>query len=195
MTTYIPRISTIPYDVFASPSASILLPIALGTAVGYSTRPTRTKETYDTIKQPPLRPPPYVFGPAWTALYGLMGYAAHRVATRASLPSISSSLSGPAQDLQTLYSLQLGLNLTWMPLFFGLRRPALAFANVVSLVGLNGYLTYRYFGIDSVAGWCMVPYLAWLGFATYLNAGVGYLNGWDISESTLATRKALGKDK
>lgn len=124
-----------------------------------------------------------------------MGYAAHRAAMRASLPSALSSPSISAQDLQTLYSVQLGLNLTWMPLFFRLRRPALAFANVVTLVGLNGYLTYLYFGIDNVAGWCMVPYLAWLGFATYLNAGVGHLNRWDISESTLATRKALGKDK
>jgi translocator protein len=156
----------------------------------------QTQETYGAIKQPPLRPPPYVFGPAWTALYGLMGYAAHRAVMRASLPSsVASSLSVSAQGLQTLYSAQLGLNLTWMPLFFGLRRPALAFANIVSLIGLNGYLTYLYFGVDNVAGWCMVPYLAWLGFATYLNAGVGYLNHWDISESTLATRKALGKDR
>ncbi|KAI0539646.1 TspO/MBR family-domain-containing protein [Xylaria digitata] len=194
MTTHIPKITTIPFDVFASPSASILLPIALGTAVGYSTRPKQTKETYSALKQPPLRPPPYVFGPAWTALYGLMGYAAHRAVMRASSPSFSSSLPISAEGLQTLYSAQLGLNLTWMPLFFGLRRPDIAFANIVSLVGLNGYLTYLYFGVDEVADWCMVPYLAWLGFATYLNAGVGYLNHWDISESTLATRKALGKD-
>ncbi|KAI0404216.1 TspO/MBR-related protein [Xylaria palmicola] len=191
MTTYVPKINTIPYDVFASPSASILLPIALGTAVGYSTRPKQTQETYNAMKQPPLRPPPYVFGPVWTVLYGLMGYAAHRAVTRAASLPFSSVSAG---DLQTLYSVQLGLNLTWMPLFFGLRRPALAFANIVSLVGVNGYLAYLYFGIDNTAGWCMVPYLAWLGFATYLNAGIGYLNGWDISESTLAMRKALGKD-
>jgi translocator protein len=148
------------------------------------------------MKQPPFRPPPYVFGPAWTVLYGLMGYAAHRAVTRASLPSFASRLpSDTAEVLQSLYSAQLGLNLTWMPLFFGLRQPALAFANILSLIGLNGYLTYLYFGVDNVAGWCMVPYLAWLGFATYLNAGVGHLNHWDISDSTLATRKALGKDQ
>ncbi|KAI3329025.1 TspO/MBR-related protein [Xylariaceae sp. AK1471] len=192
MTTYIPKINIIPYNVFASPSASILLPIALGTAVGYSTRPKSTKETYTAMKQPPLRPPPWVFGPAWTVLYSLMGYAAHRAVTRASLP-VYSSVS--ADVLRTLYSAQLGLNLMWMPLFFGLRRPVLALTNIVSLIGLNGYLTYLYFGVDDAAGWCMVPYLAWLGFATYLNAGVGYLNHWDISESTLATRKALGKDQ
>ncbi|KAI1310314.1 TspO/MBR family-domain-containing protein [Xylaria venustula] len=194
MTAYIPKINTIPYEVFASPSASILLPIALGTAVGYSTKPDKTKQTYDALRQPPLRPPPYVFGPAWTALYGLMGYAAHRAVMHASSSPLSSSPPVSADTLRTLYSAQLGLNLTWMPLFFGLRRPALAFANILSLVGINGYLTYLYFGVDEVAGWCMVPYLAWLGFATYLNAGVGYLNRWDISESTLATRKALGKD-
>ncbi|KAI0426193.1 TspO/MBR-related protein [Xylaria sp. FL1042] len=195
MTTYIPKINTIPYDVFASPSASILLPIALGTAVGYSTRPKQTKEAYSAMKQPPLRPPPYVFGPVWTALYGLMGYAAHRAVMRASATTFSSSLPVSADSLRTLYSAQLGLNLAWMPLFFGLRRPVLALANIVSLVGLNGYLTYLYFGVDDIAGWCMIPYLAWLGFATYLNAGVGYLNHWDISESTLITRKALGKDQ
>ncbi|KAI0465810.1 TspO/MBR-related protein [Xylaria cf. heliscus] len=195
MTTYIPKINTIPYNVFASPSASILLPIALGAAVGYSTRPKETKDTYRAMKQPPLRPSPYVFGPVWTVLYGLMGYAAHRAVTRAALPPLSYSLSVSAGDLQTLYSAQLGLNLIWMPLFFGLRRPALALADIVSLVSLNGYLAYLYFGVDNVAGWCMVPYLTWLSFATYLNAGVGYLNRWDISESTLATRKALGKDQ
>ncbi|KAI0396214.1 TspO/MBR-related protein [Xylariaceae sp. FL0594] len=197
MTAYIPKISLIPYDVFANSAASTLLPIVLGTAVGYSTRPKQTKETYTAMKQPPFRPPPYVFGPAWTVLYGLMGYAAHRAVTRASLPSFSSAPrpTDVAEVLQTLYTAQLGLNLSWMPLFFGQRRPALAFANILSLIGLNGYLTYLYFGVDNVAGWCMVPYLAWLSFATYLNGGVGYLNDWDISDSTLATRKALGKDQ
>lgn len=119
-----------------------------------------------------------------------MGYAAHRVVVRSAIAPSSISSS----SLQTLYAAQLGLNLAWMPLFFGLRRPKLALANIISLVGLNGYLTYVYFGIDDVAGWCMVPYVAWLGFATYLTAGVGHLNHWDISESTLVTRKALGKD-
>ncbi|KAI2635514.1 TspO/MBR family-domain-containing protein [Xylaria nigripes] len=191
MTTFISKLVTLPYDVFASPAASILLPVALGATVGYSTRPKQTQETYTAIKQPPLRPPPYVFGPVWTALYGMMGFAAHRAVLSASTPSPSVS----AASLQTLYSVQLGLNLAWMPLFFGLRRPVLALLDIASLVALNGGLTYLYFKVNDVAGWCMVPYLVWLGFATYLNAGVGYLNHWDISESTLATRKALGKDE
>ncbi|KAI0482930.1 TspO/MBR family protein [Xylariaceae sp. FL0804] len=180
-------------SLFASPAASVLLPVALGTAVGYSTRPKETQETYAAMKQPPLRPPPSVFGPVWTLLYGLMGYAAHRAFNTTTALSSSSSTT---TLMQTLYAAQLGLNLAWMPLFFGARRPALALADLAALVGLNAWLTSLYFGVgDDVAGWCQVPYLAWLGFAAYLNLGVGHLNGWDISESTLATRKALGKDE
>jgi translocator protein len=77
MTTYIPSL-TLPDIVFKHPAASILLPIAAGTAVGYSTRPKETQATYLALRQPPLRPPPQVFGPVWTLLYGSMGYAAYR---------------------------------------------------------------------------------------------------------------------
>ena len=80
MTTYIPSI-TLPSYIFENVYASTLLPIALGTAVGFSTRPSETQNTYLALRQPPLRPPPWVFGPAWTTLYGLMGYAAHRAWT------------------------------------------------------------------------------------------------------------------
>ncbi|KAI2617522.1 TspO/MBR-related protein [Hypomontagnella submonticulosa] len=182
MTTYLPHLTAIPYDVFANPAASVLLPIVLGTTVGFNSRPKETQRTYHAMKQPPLRPPPQVFGPVWTLLYGLMGYAAHRAITKYPSPLASTD------QMRTLYSAQLGLNLLWMPLFFGLRRPVLALADIVSLVGLNGYLTYLYFSVDNISGWCQLPYMAWLGFATYLTAGVGYLNNWDISEATLAKR-------
>lgn len=68
-----------------------------------------------------------------------------------------------------------------MPLFFRLQRPILATIDVAALTGTVGYLTYLWGQVDSVAGWCLVPYLGWLGFATYLSAGCGYLNDWDFS--------------
>lgn len=80
MTTHIPSL-TLPSILFSNATASILLPIAAGTAIGFSTRPTETQNTYLQLRQPPFRPPPWVFGPAWTTLYGLMGYAAHRAWT------------------------------------------------------------------------------------------------------------------
>ncbi|OAQ72658.1 translocator protein [Pochonia chlamydosporia 170] len=180
MTTYIPSL-TIPSAVLQHPAASVLLPIALGTAVGFGTRPAETQKTYLALKQPPLRPPPWVFGPVWTVLYGLMGYASHRIAT-IGLSSVSPAVVETAQSSLTLYTIQLGLNLAWMPLFFVAKRPVEASVNIVTLLGLNGYLAYVWGSIDEVAGWCQVPYLGWLGFATYLCVGAGHLNDWDLQE-------------
>ncbi|KXJ95888.1 TspO/MBR family-domain-containing protein [Microdochium bolleyi] len=187
MTAYLSHLNMIPHQVFASPAASILLPITLGMGVGFSTMRS-TKDTYRQISQPPLSPPGAVFGPVWTVLYGLMGYAAHRAYTAAGPTTFLTQ-----GDVRALYSLQLGLNLVWQPLFFGMRKPGVALADIIALVGVNGYLTYSFFQFEEVSGWCFVPYLAWLSFATYLNAGVGYLNQWDISDSTLAVREVKSK--
>lgn len=67
-----------------------------------------------------------------------------------------------------------------MPLFFRFKRPIEATVDIVALTGTVGYLTYIWGQIDEVAGWTLVPYLAWLGFATYLSAGCGYLNNWSF---------------
>lgn len=153
------------------------------------------------LKQPPYRPPPQVFGPVWTVLYGLMGYSAYRAwdTGMSSLnPNIVSltkvqflSHFGSSCQLildrffqqgATLFTIQLGLNLIWMPLFFRLKRPIEATADIIALTGVTGYLTYIWSEVDPVAAWGLAPYLGWLGFATYLSAGTGYLNGWDFSD-------------
>lgn len=182
MTTYIPSL-TLPESIFNNPAASILLPITLGSAVGYLTRPQDTKRQYLAWKQPPLRPPPEVFGPVWTALYGMMGYAAYRAVHLGTSPLNAPATIAAARHGATLYTLQLGLNLAWMPLFFGLRRPVEATADIVVLLGTNAYLAWLWgTQVDETAGWLLVPYLAWLSFATYLSAGTGYLNGWDLRD-------------
>lgn len=88
----------------------------------------------------------------------------------------------PVQEGATLYTIQLGLNLIWMPLFFGLKRPIEATADIVTLTGVVGYLTYVWGQIDETAAWLNAPYLAWLAFATYLSAGFGYLNDWNLKD-------------
>lgn len=120
------------------------------------------------LKQPPFRPPPYVFGPAWTLLYGLMGYSAYRAMDKGLTPTSSIQVINAAKHGFTLYSIQLGLNLVWMPLFFILKRPIAATVEIVALTGVVGYLTYVWGQVDAVAGWALAPYLGWLGFATYL---------------------------
>ncbi|KAG5970310.1 hypothetical protein E4U55_001751 [Claviceps digitariae] len=110
-----------------------------------------------------------------------MGYAAHRAYTTGLSPLSSPATAALTRHSMTLYSIQLGLNLAWMPLFFGARRPVEASLDILALLGLNGYLAYVWGSIDEVAGWLQGPYLGWLGFASYLCLGAGYLNGWDLS--------------
>ncbi|GAB7357056.1 hypothetical protein MBLNU459_g7875t1 [Dothideomycetes sp. NU459] len=187
MTTYIPSL-TLPSLVFEHPAAAILLPVALGTGVGYSMRPKETQSTYMALKQPPLRPPPYVFGPVWTALYASMGYAAYRAWT-AGINSLDAEKVLLTKQGATLYTIQLGLNLIWMPLFFSLKRPIEATLDIVALTGTTGYLAYIWGQVDEVAGWTLVPYLGWLTFATYLSAGAGYLNDWNFQGKEKPTVK------
>ena len=111
-----------------------------------------------------------------------MGYAAYR-ASSIGLSALSSPHTvQTTKEAMTIYSLQLAVNLIWMPLFFAAKRPVEASLDIVTLIGLNGYLAYLYGSIDRVSALCQVPYLGWLSFATYLCVGAGVLNDWDLSD-------------
>ncbi|KAF2869299.1 benzodiazepine receptor family protein-like protein [Massariosphaeria phaeospora] len=180
MTTYIPSL-TLPAFVFEQPAVSILLPVVCGTAIGYSISPTKeSQRQYRATKQPPLHPPAWLFGPVWTSLYLTMGYTAYRAWTTGT-SSFDPRMVRLAKQGATLYTIQLALNFIWTPLFFGLRRPIAATADIVALSGVTGYLAYVWGQVDPVCGWLLVPYLGWLSFATYLCAGAGYLNDWDLN--------------
>lgn len=122
-----------------------------------------------------------------------MGYAAYRASWNGLSPFSSPDTIRDTKHSMTLYTIQLGLNLVWMPLFFVAKRPVEATVDILALIGVNGYLTYLWSGIDEVATWCQVPYLAWLGFATYLCAGAGYLNNWDLASTEV--KKEGGKQQ
>jgi translocator protein len=175
--SYIPSL-TLPAAIFNTPAVSILLPVSLGLAVGFYGRNT-TQKTYMDLKQPPFRPPPQVFGPVWTLLYGLMGYGAYR-AWNVGMSSLDPFKVEDARRGATLYTVQLALNLLWMPLFFYMKRPVEATADIFALTGTVGYLTYIWNKVDPIASYCLMPYLGWLGFASYLTVGVSHLNEWDL---------------
>ncbi|OOQ83913.1 benzodiazepine receptor family protein [Penicillium brasilianum] len=169
----------LPQAIFTSPLLAIATPIAVGTTSALLTNRTNTKETYTTLRQPPFSPPAWLFGPAWTLLYGLMGYASHHATALAS-QSLIPAVHEANRSAQTLYTTQLGLNFIWMPLFFGLGRPATALGDMALLIGNVSLLLANWWDADRTAFWLMAPYLGWLGYAAYLNAGVGYLNGWTL---------------
>ncbi|KAI9790147.1 MAG: hypothetical protein M1816_005347 [Peltula sp. TS41687] len=180
MTTHIPLL-TLPERLLANPALAVLFPIAIGAGLGYSTSPKKTQRDYMALKQPPFRPPPWVFGPVWTALYGMMGYASYRAWTTGT-SSFSPSTVALAKQGATLYTIQLGLNQLFMPLFFSYGRPLAACIDIVALTGVVAYLIKVWSQVDRVAGWLLAPYLAWLCFATYLSVSIGFLNNWDFSD-------------
>lgn len=109
-----------------------------------------------------------------------MGYAAYRVAFNGLSPLNPPETIATARHAMTLYSVQLGLNMIWQPLFFVAKRPVEATVDIVALGAANVYLTYLYSSVDTVAAWAQVPYLGWLGFATYLCASISHFNDWDL---------------
>ncbi|HIW22291.1 MAG: TspO/MBR family protein [Acutalibacter sp.] len=146
---------------------AVSLFIALGTG-GLSALLTQgAMERYRELEQPPLSPPGWVFPVVWSALFVLMGIAAYLVWMRD-----STGRNGAL----ALYGLQLALNFCWTLIFFNLQNHALAFFWLLLLWLVILLCTLRFFKETPAAGWLMVPYLIWVAFAGYLNAGVWLLN-------------------
>jgi len=123
---------------------------------------------YDSLTKPPLTPPGWLFGPAWTLLYTAMAVAAWLVWKQKEHPVRSTAL--------ILFFIQLALNYLWSPVFFGRERLLLALC-VIVLLWLAIFATMRSsFRVHRTAGLLYVPYLCWVTFATYLNAGFWWLN-------------------
>lgn len=122
---------------------------------------------YAGLAKPAWTPPNWLFGPAWTTLYLLMALAAWKVWI--AVRRVDGAL--------LLYLVQLVLNALWSWLFFGLQRPDLALANIVVLWLLILATIVLFWRRDRLAGALMLPYLAWVGFATALNLAIWRLNG------------------
>ena len=120
---------------------------------------------YAALNKPAWNPPAWVFGPAWTLLYTLMAIAAWLVWKR----------DGWRRPL-SLYFVQLLLNAAWTPIFFGAHQLGWALVEIVLLwiAILLTLLAFR--GVNRMAAWLMVPYLAWVSFATFLNFTLWRLN-------------------
>lgn len=123
---------------------------------------------YGDLTKPSFNPPPWLFGPVWTILYVLMALAAWRIWLRPASEARSTGLSW--------FYIQLALNAAWSPVFFGLQQPRLALAVIVGLLASLAFAVFRFFSIDRLAGWMLVPYLAWVGFASVLNGAIVVLN-------------------
>lgn len=123
---------------------------------------------YATLSKPSWTPPNAVFGPVWSALYLLMGVAAWLV-WRSSGPGAALALS--------LFGAQLLLNVAWSAIFFGLRSPAAGFVEICVLWLAIGATTAAFWRVAPPAAFLMLPYGAWVTFATILNFAIWRMNG------------------
>lgn len=123
---------------------------------------------YKTLAKPPWNPPDSVFGPVWTTLFVLMGVAAWLVWQRGG----SQARAFPF----ALFGLQLVLNVAWSWIFFGLHQPGWAFVEIVFLWLAIMSTTVLFFRCSKIAGWLLVPYLAWVSFAGVLNFTIWRMN-------------------
>ncbi len=124
---------------------------------------------YPALVKPGFTPPNLAFPIAWTALFALMAYAFWRILeTRPESPARTQAIR--------LFLAQLVLNATWSWAFFGFQNPKAGLAVILVLEVAILFTLRGFWRIDRPAGWCLVPYAAWVAFATLLNASIVWLN-------------------
>jgi benzodiazapine receptor len=124
---------------------------------------------YAGLQKPWFNPPNWIFGPAWTTLYALMGIALY-LAWEKGFEKRKNRIA------LSVFVAQLVLNAIWSLIFFGAKNLGLAFAEIILLwlaILANIILFYR---IDRRAGLVLVPYILWVSFASLLNYSVWMLN-------------------
>ncbi|HEY1113830.1 MAG TPA: TspO/MBR family protein [Chitinophagaceae bacterium] len=150
-----------------------LISLAVPNIVGISAALfTETGESswYQTIERPEWNPPGWVFGPVWTALYLMMGWAFYLV-WKSDAPA---RLKRPAMILWTV---QLVFNFFWTLIFFGAHEIGWALAEIAALWLLILLTIFAFARISKTAAWLLVPYISWVSFATLLTYTIWRLNG------------------
>ncbi len=146
---------------------NLAVPLITGAVSGFLTR--SAMQQYGQLNQPPLSPPSAVFPVVWTTLFLLMGISAYLV-------TMKRSDGLKSYDLPAVYWIQLIVNFIWPLIFFNLSIYGIALAWLILLIILVIYMIFQFHDITPAAGWLQVPYLLWLIFAGYLNAGIWLLN-------------------
>lgn len=123
---------------------------------------------FNSVNQPPLSPPSWLFPVVWSILYVLMGIGSYLV--------LINGNEDKGRIALTVYGIQLFFNFFWSIIFFNLQAYLLAFIWLVILwllIIVNIFLFYK---ISKPAGILLIPYLLWVTFAGYLNLAIYFLN-------------------
>jgi benzodiazapine receptor len=147
---------------------AVATPLLVGGLSGFATARS-VQDWYPGLGKPSFNPPSWVFGPIWTLLYLMMGIAAFLVWQK-------GWASGAVKNALALFAIQLILNGLWSILFFGLRSPGLALADIILLWLSIGVTMVLFWRLTPVAGLLLLPYEAWVTFAAVLNGSIWILN-------------------
>lgn len=146
--------------------AWLLVVFAAAAAGGFAS--ASAPEFYLEIVRPSWAPPGWLFGPVWSVLYVMMGVAAWLVWRRRGFAGAAGAL--------VLFVMQLVFNGLWTWLFFVWRQGGLAFVEILLLWLLIAVCMRLFWRISAVAGAMLVPYLAWVTFASALTFATWRLN-------------------
>jgi benzodiazapine receptor len=132
------------YEIFGN----AILYLTIGSLVTYNVDIRNAYET--SFKRPPLSPPSWLFGVAWSILYVLIAIGSAYITT---------------DYLYLLNGIQLALNFSWTIMFFGLKQKTISAIFILLMI----FLTLTIIIVDRPAGYFFIPYILWLAFALYLN--------------------------
>lgn len=153
--------------VFSTLFICILIPLVIGGLSGFATT-SSISEWYVTLNKPSFNPPNFLFAPVWTFLYLLMGI------------SLFIIWKSPVGQLRTnaliIFTIQILLNFVWSFLFFKFMLPGWALIEIVMMWMSILIMIILFSRVSEPAAYLQIPYLAWVSFATLLNAAIWHLN-------------------
>ncbi|PSQ96485.1 MAG: TspO protein [Bacteroidetes bacterium SW_9_63_38] len=145
----------------------VLVCESVGLLAAWATQ-TSVATWYPTLAKPFFTPPDWLFAPVWTALYAAMGVAAALIWRVGRTSAVRRAL--------LLFGVQLLLNGGWSFAFFWARSPGWGLLVITVLWAVLAGTLWTFFRLRAVAGWLLVPYLAWVSYALALNVGIWVLN-------------------
>jgi tryptophan-rich sensory protein len=128
----------------------------------------RPGEWYEHLRKPVWRPPNWLFAPAWSVLYLTIAISGWLVWRR-------TGFTGAAVPF-TIYGISLLFNAAWPAFFFGLRRPDLAFVELMLLWFSIVAVIWAFYPVERNAALLLLPYIAWVTFAGALNLTIWQMN-------------------
>jgi len=124
---------------------------------------------YENLNKPFFSPPNWIFGPAWTLLYLLIGISFYLILKKGCKTKTVKSAG-------MFFLAQLTLNFLWSPVFFGLKSPLLGLITILTMWILIVITMKKFYPLSKLAFYLLTPYILWVSFATILNASILFLN-------------------